>query len=323
MSAMHLVVGLGNPGAKYQHTRHNIGWLVLDELVARGRLGNGRSERRAMTWDGSMAGKRVKLAKPLTYMNRSGESAAALLDYYRVPLERLLVIHDDLDTPFGALKLRRSGGHGGQNGIRSITRHLGSQEFARLRFGIGRPPGRMNPVDYVLQAFSKAEQDDLPRLITRGADAVEAWLRDGIDRAMSDFNGDGMAASQRETPDDLRAKLSIAARARDLAPNDPRPLARLIKLQKQLGLLDAAVDNHLALAALHAAMNQPALAVAEKAKAVAIQPERVDAQLQIADDYLALGNTKKAVARLNILAAHCLERGDIQLARRTIGARLN
>ena len=155
MSSKHLIVGLGNPGSKYEKTRHNIGFRVVDELVRRYDLGAGRGERRALTWDGTVTGTRIKLAKPTTFMNRSGESIRQLTDYYDIPLSNLLVVHDDLDTVFGILRLRRNGGHGGQNGLRSIVQHLGRKDFARLRFGIGRPPGKMDPVDYVLQPFQR------------------------------------------------------------------------------------------------------------------------------------------------------------------------
>ena len=320
---MRVVLGLGNPGAKYEKTRHNIGWRVIDELVSRYRLGHGRSEHRAMTWDGRIAGARVKLAKPLTFMNRSGEAARSLADYYRIPPEAILVVHDDLDTPFGALKLRRSGGHGGQNGIRSIVQHLGSKEFARLRFGIGRPPGRMNPVDYVLQGFYADERDEIPALAGRGADAIEAWLRHGIDKAMSDFNGAGRVEEGRQSPADLEAKLHIAQQARMISPNDPKPLARLIALQKKLGKLDAAVDSHLTLAGVYDRADQPALATAELAKAAAIKPDLVEIQRQIAERYLAQGNTKKAVSRLLILARHFLERDETVKASEAVEAALS
>ena len=315
---MHLVVGLGNPGAKYEKTRHNIGWRVIDELVARHAFGGDRSEKRAMTWDGRIGGARVKLAKPLTFMNRSGEAVRSLTDYYRIPLEEILVVHDDLDTPYGALKLRRAGGHGGQNGIRSIVQHLGSKDFARLRFGIGRPPGRMDPIDYVLQTFNDAERDALTELVGRGADAIEAWLRHGIERAMSDFNGDGSAKTARPSAGDLEAKLRIAERARQLAPYDPKPVARVIALQKKLGMLDAAVDNHLHLAGLYDRANQSGLATAEMAKATTMKPSLVEVQRQIAERYQAQGNGKKAVARLLILARHYEAQGEARSAIETV-----
>ena len=197
----HLIVGLGNPGAKYAKTRHNVGFWVVDDLARRHGFGGERSEKRALARDGSIHGARVKLAKPQTYMNRSGESVRALLDFYDISLERLLVIHDDLDTPFGSIRLRKSGGHGGQNGLRSIIQHLGSRDFARLRFGIGRPPGRMSPVDFVLQPFKGDAAIQADEVVGRAADAVECWLVDGIEVAMSRFNGDGSPANPAPTAD--------------------------------------------------------------------------------------------------------------------------
>lgn len=316
MSALHLIVGLGNPGSKYENTRHNMGWRVIDEFICRYDLGSGRSEKRAQTWDARIHGRRVKLAKPLTYMNRSGEAVRPLLDYYRIPMENLLVVHDDLDTPFGALRLRQSGGHGGQNGLRSIMGQLGSRDFARLRFGIGRPPGRMDPVDYVLQQL---RGDDLLRareLTARATDVVETWLQDGIDKAMSAHNGDG--AATRAQAVDLKEQLVIARRAHELAPSDPKPLAKLISLQKKLGMLDEAADNHLLLAKLYEAEGSGRLAIAEKVKAATINPSLVTVQREIADWFLQHDNKKKAVSRILLLADYFLEQEDFSAARSTV-----
>ena len=189
MPEMRLIIGLGNPGAKYINTRHNIGWRVIDALVRRLNLGTGRSEQRSRTWDGWINAHRVKLAKPLTFMNRSGEAARALLKYYSLPIDRLLVVHDDLDTPFGSLRLRPAGGHGGQNGLRSIIQQLRRQDFARLRFGIGRPPGKMPPTDFVLRPFPGDDAILADELTARAAEAIETWLSDGIEIAMSRYNG--------------------------------------------------------------------------------------------------------------------------------------
>ena len=316
MSEFHLIVGLGNPGLKYETTRHNIGWWVIDEFIRRYDLGKGRSDKRAQTWDANIRGKRVKLAKPLTFMNRSGEAGRALLEYYRIPIENLLVIHDDLDTPFGVLRLRQSGGHGGQNGLRSIVQHLGSKDFARLRFGIGRPPGKMDPVDYVLQQL---RDDDLilaRDLTVRAADAVETWLQDGIDKAMSAHNGDGAKARKQSV--DLEDQLHITQRAHELAPNDPKPLSKLISLQKQLGMLDKAVDNHLLLARLHEAKGSSQLAVAEKVKAATINPGLIDLQREIAEWYRSHDNKKKAVSRILILADYFLGQKDLTAAKAAV-----
>ena len=176
MAEKRLIVGLGNPGARYEKTRHNVGWRVIDALVRRHYLGGGRSEQRAQTWDGAIRSVRVKLAKPLTYMNRSGESVRALMDYYSIAIENLIVVHDDLDSPFGILRLRKAGGHGGQNGLRSIIQHLGDDAFARVRFGIGRPPGKMQPVDFVLQRFNGDDAILADEVAVNAADAIEVWL---------------------------------------------------------------------------------------------------------------------------------------------------
>ena len=304
MPEKHLIVGLGNPGPKYELTRHNVGFRVIDELVARHGLGVGRGDKRAQTWDGAIEGERVKLAKPLTFMNRSGESVRPLLDYYDIPIENLLVIHDDLDTPFGTIRLRKAGGHGGQNGLRSIVQHLGSKEFARLRFGIGRPPGKMSPVDYVLQPFRGDDEIQARELTVRAADAVELWLSKGIEIAMSKFNGDAAASADGQPKPDLEEQLKVCQRAHELAPSDPKPLSKLIALQKKLGMIDEAVANHLKLAQLFERLEQPVSANAERVKAVTIRPDLIDVQHQIAEWYLANENAKKAVGRYLILAEH-------------------
>ena len=315
MADMHLIVGLGNPGSRYELTRHNVGFRVIDELIARNGLGAGRKDKRARTWDGAISGKRVKLAKPQTFMNRSGESLRPLIDYYDIPLDRLLVIHDDLDTPFGRLRLRKAGGHGGQNGLRSIIQQLGSQDFARLRFGIGRPPGKMSPVDFVLQNLRGDEAIAARELTGRAADAVALWLTAGIETAMSQFNG---GAAPAQTQPDLEERFKIAMRAHELAPYDPKPLAKLIALQKKLGRIDDAVANHLKLADIYEGLEQPSSANAERVKAVTIKPELIAIQLEIAGWYLAHGNAKKAVGRYLILAEHFRASGDIAAAREAV-----
>ena len=308
MTEMRLIVGLGNPGAKYERTRHNVGWRVIDVLAARYDLGAGRSERRALTWDGIVRGQRVKLAKPLTYMNRSGESVRALMDYYEIPLDRLIVAHDDLDTPFGALRLRKAGGHGGQKGLRSIIQRLGDKEFARLRFGIGRPPGKMQPVDYVLRPFKGDDEIQATELATRAADAIEAWLSDGIELAMSRYNGDAPSQRARRSKADLEAQLAICRRAHELAPSDPKALIKLIAIQKKLGLIDEALAEHLKLAGLYDKRGESSRANAERVKAATIKPGLVDVQRAIAEWYLSQDLSKKAVARYLILADYYRER---------------
>ncbi len=322
MAEMHLIVGLGNPGNEYQHTRHNVGWRVLDELVRRYELGSGRTEKRALTWDGRIAGQRVKLVKPMTFMNRSGEAVRPLLDYYQLSIDDLLVIHDDLDTPFGIIKLRKSGGHGGQNGLRSVIQHLGSKEFARLRFGIGRPPGKMQPVDYVLQPFKGDDADVAEELTRRSADAVETWLREGIESAMSAFNGDAERVLQEKSAINLNEKHKILLRAHELAPSDPKPLAKLIAIQKKLGKLDEAVQNHLLLARIHEQAGHLSAAWGERVKAVTINPDLVDLQREIAEWYRLNHNSKKAVSRYLILAEYFRQQNDIGAAKATVESAL-
>lgn len=307
-------MGLGNPGAKYESTRHNVGFAVIDELARRYDLGAGRAQKQALVWDGSIGVERVKLAKPLTYMNRSGESVRQLTDYFNIPNENLLVIHDDLDTPFGALRLRWNGGHGGQNGLRSIVQHLGGTDFARLRFGIGRPPGRMDPVHYVLQRFMGDEAIRADEMVGRAADAIEVWLSHGLERAMTLYNGDLANSGRRESKPDLSEQLALFRRAHELAPRDPKPLTKLIAVQKKLGQIDEAVANHLKLAALYEASEHGELAIAEKTKAAAIRPGLVELQREIAEWHLAQANKKKAVSRYLVLAEHLRNDGDAESA---------
>ncbi len=183
-----LVVGLGNPGPKYAATRHNAGFFVLDLLAERvgGRFKAHRS--RADVVEGRLAASAVVLAKPRSYMNESGGPIVAAARFYKVPVERVVVVHDELDLPFGSLRLKRGGGDGGHNGLRSATAALGSKEYARVRFGIGRPPGRQDPADYVLREFGSAERKELAYLVDRAADAVEALLADGLEAAQNTYN---------------------------------------------------------------------------------------------------------------------------------------
>ena len=171
-----LVVGLGNPGPKYAGNRHNVGQMVVDLLAERvgGRFTKHKS--RAEVVEGRLGGHRVVLAKPLSYMNESGGPVAGLRSYYRVPPERTIVVHDELDIAFDSVRLKRGGGDNGHNGLRSISASLGTKDYLRVRVGIGRPPGRQDPADFVLRDFSSTERKDLPLLVDTAADAVEALL---------------------------------------------------------------------------------------------------------------------------------------------------
>jgi PTH1 family peptidyl-tRNA hydrolase len=185
----YLVVGLGNPGPRYAGTRHNAGFAVVDLLAERVR-GRFRAHKgRCDVVETQLAGIPVVLAKPKCYMNESGGPIVSISRFYKVPLERIIVVHDELDLPFGALRLKRGGGDGGHNGLRSTSTALGSREYARVRFGIGRPPGRQDPADYVLKEFAAAERKELGFLLDRTADAVEALISHGLDAAQNQFNG--------------------------------------------------------------------------------------------------------------------------------------
>ena len=173
----YLVVGLGNPGPAYAATRHNVGFMVVDLLAERMSSRFKAHKGRADVVEGRLVGVPVVLAKPKCYMNESGGPVASIRDFFKVPVERIVVIHDDLDLPYGTLRLKRGGGDGGHNGLRSVTSALGSREYLRVRLGIGRPPGRMDPADYVLRAVRRGRGRELPFHVDRAADAVEALLR--------------------------------------------------------------------------------------------------------------------------------------------------
>jgi len=182
-----LVVGLGNPGSQYADTRHNIGWMVLDRVADRaGRGGRGRDRDRSSVLEVRTKGLEVALAKPMTYMNDSGQAVRRLLASYHVPMVDLLVVADDFALPFGKLRFREAGSHGGHNGLRAIIGELNSEKFSRLRIGIGEPD--RGAVDHVLSRFAAEERARMPILIDAAADAIEAWARDGTSKAANRFN---------------------------------------------------------------------------------------------------------------------------------------
>jgi len=183
-----LVVGLGNPGPEYSGNRHNVGFGIVEALAARmgGRFKSHKA--RADVIEGRLAGQRVVLAKPRSYMNESGGPVSALRDFFKVPLDRLVVVHDELDLPYAGLRLKLGGGDNGHNGLKSLRRSLGSGEFNRVRFGIGRPPGRMDAAAFVLRDFSATERKELGVLVENAADAIEALVVDGIEKAQNTFN---------------------------------------------------------------------------------------------------------------------------------------
>jgi peptidyl-tRNA hydrolase, PTH1 family len=188
-----LVVGLGNPGPSYAATRHNVGRIVVELLAAR--VGGSFKAHRRGRADvvearlGDAPGTRAVLARSRSYMNESGGPVASLCDFFGVDIDNLVVVHDELDLPFGTLRVKRGGGDNGHNGLRSVRAALGTGDFLRVRFGIGRPPGRMDPAVFVLKPFSASERADLPVLVERAADAVEALLVDGLAYAQNLYNG--------------------------------------------------------------------------------------------------------------------------------------
>jgi PTH1 family peptidyl-tRNA hydrolase len=183
-----LVVGLGNPGPGYSGNRHNVGFLVLDLLADRMGAPFKAHKSRSDVVEGRLAGQRVVLAKPRSYMNDSGGPVSSLRDFFKAPLDRIVVVHDELDLPYGGLRLKLGGGDNGHNGMRSIRRSLGSGEFNRVRFGIGRPPGSMDAAAFVLRDFGTAERKELELNVDHAADAIEALLTEGLERAQNYYN---------------------------------------------------------------------------------------------------------------------------------------
>lgn len=177
---MKAVVGLANPGPEYERTRHNIGAEVVAAVAAASgeRLGRGPSRVRSSIAQAVVSGEKVVLAVPLTYMNQSGGPVRSMVDYFGIEVADLLVVHDDIDLPFGRLRLQVGGGTGGHNGLRSVEASLATRDFTRLKFGVGRPPGRMDPADFVLRRFAKAERAEVDLMIADAADTVDLWVTD-------------------------------------------------------------------------------------------------------------------------------------------------
>jgi peptidyl-tRNA hydrolase, PTH1 family len=185
---MKLIVGLGNPGKQYENTRHNIGFEVIEELAREFTIPLDQSKHKGLYGIGFHKGQKILLLKPLTYMNLSGESIRAVIEYYDIKQEDLLVIYDDLDLPVGKIRLRQKGSAGGHNGIKSTVAHLGTQQFNRIRIGIDRPESGMSVPDYVLGRFRKDEQDVVMEAIKKSAEACQAWLEKPFLQVMNDFN---------------------------------------------------------------------------------------------------------------------------------------
>lgn len=185
---MKVIVGLGNPGKKYEATRHNVGFMVIDELSNRLNIPLDQSKFNGVYGIGHVAGEKVILVKPLTYMNLSGECVRPLMDYYGVDDDNLAVIYDDLDLPVGKVRLRLKGSAGGHNGIKSLIQHLGTQEFKRVRIGIDRPKNGMKVPDYVLGKFLAEEKDEIQSAIDHSAHACEKWIHHSFLEVMNEFN---------------------------------------------------------------------------------------------------------------------------------------
>ncbi len=183
-----LIAGLGNPGREYQQTRHNAGFMFANALAEKVGITFSRMEMKAIVAKTRIEGYQVVLAKPQTYMNRSGQAVSSLVRFYKIPLNGLLVVYDDVDLPFGAVRMRPGGGAGGHNGMRSIIQSLGSQDFPRLRIGVNRPPGQMDAADYVLQDFTMVEQKELGEIFSHAIDAAMLFITQGLDMAMNNAN---------------------------------------------------------------------------------------------------------------------------------------
>ena len=185
---MKLVAGLGNPGKKYKRARHNLGFMIVDQIARRNQVTIKKKLCDALVGEWWNDGERVLLVKPQTYMNRSGESVKAVLGHFRSAPEDLIVIHDDLDLAFGRIRIRPTGGAGGHRGVLSIMESLAGAQFYRVRVGIGRPPDGMDPVDFVLESFPLQEVEQLDEVVSRASEAVVSLLREGGQRAMEQFN---------------------------------------------------------------------------------------------------------------------------------------
>jgi PTH1 family peptidyl-tRNA hydrolase len=183
-----LFVGLGNPGKQYEQTRHNIGFMVIDELSRQFNIPLDQSKHKGLYGIGFYKGEKVLLLKPMTYMNLSGESIRAIADYYQIDIENIVIIYDDLDLPVGKIRLRQKGSAGGHNGIKSTIAHLGTQEFNRIRLGIKRPPAGMKVPDYVLGRFSQEEQVEVIDAVKKGAAACDLWLDKPFLQVMNEYN---------------------------------------------------------------------------------------------------------------------------------------
>ena len=195
----YLIVGLGNPGQKYEKTRHNVGFMTVDALAKQHNLTFDGKQSKTKVASGTINGKSTVLIKPQTFMNASGQSVRGITDFYKILPENIIVIYDDIDIDLGMLRIRGKGGSGGHNGMKSIIQHLGNnQNFPRIRFGVGRPPGKMEPAAFVLRPFSSDEEPLVIETIERTIKAIKMWLTDGIDTAMNLYNGTAEDVAERQ-----------------------------------------------------------------------------------------------------------------------------
>jgi len=195
---MKMLVGLGNPGPRYERTRHNIGFMVLDKFASSNQILINKKQGSALLGSGFIEGQKVLFVKPQTYMNKSGEAVLEILNYFRDGFEDLIVLHDDLDLNFGRLKFKNGGGSGGHNGLKSISHLLNSPDYARLKIGIGRPPEYLAAEDYVLGSFSEEEKKLLPEIITSAEKGLNTWLFEGSEAAMNKFNSFNIGIEKKE-----------------------------------------------------------------------------------------------------------------------------
>jgi len=196
---MRVVIGLGNPGLEYRKTRHNVGFWVVDRLAERWGIQLSRKTFLSQTGEAFWRGEKIILVQPQTYMNRSGEAAIRVRDFYHLGLPDFVVVHDDLDLSLGRIRIKRGGGGGGNRGVISLIAELGGKDFPRVKIGVGRPPGRQDPADFLLQPFTPLEEASILPAVERAAEAVEVLLSDGLEKAMAVFNGIGQDATSEKT----------------------------------------------------------------------------------------------------------------------------
>ena len=225
MSNRYLIVGLGNPGKKYTNTRHNIGFRCADALVqAHGLSYERKKQSKAKYADGTIMGKRIMIAKPQTFMNLSGSAVQGLVNFYQIPPEQIIIIYDDLDLSPGTLRIRPKGGTGGHRGMTDIIQKIGTNDFPRIRFGIGRPPERMDPAAFVLRPFDDDEECMVKETVKRVIKTIDMWLTDGIDMAMNTYNGSADDIAAREAQREAQQQTQQPDQAQKPTPQPDHPV---------------------------------------------------------------------------------------------------